>query len=87
MNKKELIDAIAANLGTSKSEAATTLTIITDTIIGAAIAGECVIPGLGKLKITDVKESSGVAMGKAWTKPAHRKLKLSLSAEGKTLGN
>lgn len=87
MNKKELIDALAANLGTSKSEATSTLAIITDTIIGAAIAGECVIPGLGKLKITDVKESSGVAMGKAWAKPAHRKLKLSLSAEGKTLGN
>lgn len=87
MNKKELIDALAANLGTSKTEAASTLAIVTDTIIAGTLAGECVIPGLGKLKLTNVKESSGVAMGKEWTKPAHKKIKLSLSTEGKTLGN
>ena len=87
MNKKELIDTLAVKLGTSKTEAGDTLATVIETIIEGTLAGECVIPGLGKLKLTAVKESSGVAMGKPWTKAAHKKIKLSLSAEGKALGN
>ena len=87
MNKKELIDALAEKLIVSKVDAAEVLEIVVGTIIEGALKGEAVIPGLGKLKLTDVKASSGVGMGKAWSKPAHKKLKLVLSKEGKTLGN
>ena len=87
MNKAQLIETLASKLGSTKTEASNTLDAVISTIIEGTLAGECVIPGLGKLKLTDVKESSGVAMGKKWTKPAHKKVKLALSAEGRTLGN
>lgn len=87
MNKAELIAAVAEKLEVSKAQAGATIETVIGTIIAGAVAGECIVPGLGKLKLTDVKEASGVAMGKAWTKPAHKKIKLSLSTEGKTLGN
>lgn len=87
MNKAELIAAVAEKLEVSKAQAGATIETVIGTIIEGALAGEAVIPGLGKLKLTDVKESSGVAMGKPWSKPAHKKIKLSLSTEGKTLGN
>lgn len=87
MNKAELIAAVAEKLEVSKAQAGATIETVIGTIIEGALAGEAVIPGLGKLKLTDVKESSGVAMGKPWSKPAHKKIKLYLSTEGKTLGN
>jgi nucleoid DNA-binding protein len=88
MNKAELIAKVAETLGTSKADAGKTVEAVVGAIIEGTVAtGECVVPGLGKLKLTDVAASSGVAMGKKWEKPAHKKVKLNLSAEGKTLGN
>ena len=87
MNKAELIAAVAEKLEVSKAEAGRTVDTVIGTIIDGTLTGECVVPGLGKLKLTDVAESSGTAMGKKWSKPAHKKIKLALSTEGKTLGN
>jgi nucleoid DNA-binding protein len=87
MNKAELIETIATKLGQSKAEAGRTIETVIGTIVDGTLAGECVVPGIGKLKLTDVAASKGVAMGKKWSKPAHKKIKLSLSTEGKKLGN
>lgn len=87
MNKVELIAAVAEKLEVSKAEAGRTVDTVVGTIIEGTLGGECVVPGLGKLKLTDVAASSGTAMGKKWTKPAHKKVKLSLSTDGKKLGN
>lgn len=88
MNKAELYSAVAEKLGVSKAEAGRTVDTVVGTILeGVVSTGESVVPGLGKLKLVSVEASSGVAMGKAWSKPAHKKIKLSLSAEGKELGN
>lgn len=86
MNKAELIAKIAETTGTSKKEAEGTINLVVDTIIaGAKTDGECVIPSLGKLAVVDVAARSGVAMGKAWSKPAGKALKLKLSKAGKEL--
>ena len=87
MNKAELISAVAEKLEVSKAEASRTVETVVGTIIDGTVNGECVIPGLWKLKLTDVAASSGVAMGKKWSKPAHKKVKLALSTEGKKIGN
>jgi nucleoid DNA-binding protein len=87
MNKVELIEAVATKLEVTKAEAGRTVETVIGTIIDGAKGGECVIPGLGKLKLTDVAATSGVAMGKKWSKKAHKKIKLSLSVDGKKLGN
>lgn len=88
MNKAELISAVATKLEISKAKATETLESIISIITTATVNDkECVLPGLGKLKLVDVKESSGSVNGKAWTKPAHKKIKLSLSKDGEALGN
>lgn len=89
MNKAELIAAVAEKLEVSKAEAGRTVETVVGTILEGTVAtGEAVVPGLGKLKLTDVAASSGEAPnGTKWSKPAHKKVKLSLSTEGKTLGN
>jgi nucleoid DNA-binding protein len=83
----ELTSDAAGKLGTTKTEAGETLDIVISTIISATVAeGECVIPGLGKLKVKATKETSGKAPnGTTWTKPAGKTIKLSLGAEGKAL--
>ena len=87
MNKATLIATLAEKLGTTKTEAGETLDIVISTIVGATVTdGECVIPGLGKLKVKATKETSGKAPnGTTWTKPAGKTIKLSLGAEGKAL--
>ena len=88
MNKAELISKVAEKAEVSKVEAARLIETVIGTIIDGAVAeGESVVPGLGKLKLVEVAASEGVAMGKKWTKPAHKKLKLNLSTEGKAIGN
>ena len=87
MNRVELTALVAEKMEVSKAEAGRTLDSVFAAIIEGAVSGECILPGIGKLKMTDVAASSGVAMGKKWEKPAHKKLKLSLSTEGKKLGN
>ncbi len=88
MNKETLISQIASNLDVSKVEGSRILNCVLDTIIsGVKENGKCVLPGIGNLLLVDVKESSGVAMGKPWNKPAHKKLKLKLSSQGKDIGN
>lgn len=88
MNKAGLIAALAANLEVSKTQAAGVMETVLGTIINATVTeGECIVPGLGKLKLVDVGPTSGVAMGTAWSKPAHKKVKLALSKAGKELGN
>ena len=87
MNKAELINSVSEKLGVSKKEATETIESVLETIIAATVeTGECVIPGLGKLKVRDTKETSGTAPnGTAWAKAAGKTIKLALSAEGKTL--
>lgn len=88
MNKAELISAVATKLEISKVKASETLDSILEVIIKGTIeTGEATLPGLGKLKLVDVKETSGTVNGKAWSKPAHKKIKLSLSKDGESLGN
>lgn len=88
MNKTELIASVATKLDISKAKAGETLESIFEVITSAVVeTGEVTLPKLGKLKMVDVAESKGVAMGKAWTKPAHKKIKLKLSKEGEALGN
>ncbi|MGW1496442.1 HU family DNA-binding protein [Streptomyces sp. NPDC002402] len=59
MNKKQLIDEIAANGGISKLEAAAALNVVLDTLIRRVVSGDSVsVTGFGKLQ--------------AVTTPAHR---------------
>mgnify|MGYP003611292041 CR=1 FL=1 len=82
MNKAGLIASISEQMDISKIKSAEIINIVVETIkAGARNDGECVIPGLGKLKQVDVPERSGVAMGKPWTKAAHKTLKLKLSKD------
>lgn len=86
MNKAELIATVAEKLNVSKADAGRTIDTVIGTIIeGAKADGECVVAPLGKIVVTDVPEKSGNAMGKAWTKPAHKTIKLRLGKEGKAL--
>lgn len=89
MNKSELIEAVATKLDVSKADAGRTIETVISTIIEGAVAGEAVIPGLGKLVKTEVAARSGVSKiggtEKAWSKPAGHTLKLRLSKDGKNL--
>lgn len=84
MNKTQLIEAVAEKLSVSKKESGEIISTVIGTIVEATKNdGECVIPGLGKLKQVDVGARSGTSMGKSWSKPAHKTLKLRLSKEAK----
>ena len=89
MNKAELIEAVAAKLEVSKAEANRVVETVVGTIIEGAVAGEAVIPGLGKLVKVETAARSGVSkiggVEKAWTKEAGQTLKLRLSKAGKDL--
>jgi len=89
MTKTELIAAVAEKMGVSKAEAGRTVETVVGTIVEGTVAGECVVPGLGKLVVVDTAARSGVSkLGgteKAWSKPAGKTVKLRLSTAGKTL--
>jgi len=89
MNKAELTVAVATKLEVSKAEAGRVIETVLGTIIAGAVAGECVVPGLGKVVSVDTAARSGVSkiggVEKAWTKAAGKTLKLRLSKEGKGL--
>jgi DNA-binding protein HU-beta len=86
MNKAELIEKVAAETEVSKAEAGRTVeTVIGAILEGVKADGEALVPGLGKLKVVDVEARSGTAMGKKWSKPAHKKVKLVLNKDGKEL--
>jgi len=89
MNKAELVEAVAGKLEVSKAEAGKIIEDVVGVIIEGAVAGECVVPGLGKIVKTATAARSGVSkLGgeeKAWTKPAGHTLKLRLSSAGKAL--
>ena len=89
MNKAELIAAVAAKLEVSNAEAGRTVATVLDTVIEGVKAGECVIPGLGKLVVAETAARSGVSklggVDKAWSKPAGKTVKLRLSTAGKEL--
>ena len=89
MNKSELIETVAGKLEVSKAEAGRVIETVVGTIIDGAVAGECTIPGLGKVVKTATAARSGVSkLGgeeKAWTKAAGFTLKLRLSTAGKQL--
>ena len=88
MNKTQLIDAVASQLDITKAKASSTLDTVFGILSSAVVSdGEVVLPNFGKLKMTAVKETKGVAMGKHWSKPAHKKVKLKLSTDGELLGN
>lgn len=84
MNKAQVTEAVSAKLEVTKAEAQRIIDVVLGTIIdGAKADGEAVVSGLGKLKVVETKATSGVAMGKAWSKPAGKAFKLSVSKEGK----
>jgi nucleoid DNA-binding protein len=84
MNKAALESKVSEKLGVNKIEAARMIKVILDSVIEGAIAeNECVLPGIGKLKVLDKKASSGEALGKKWSKPAHKVFKLVVTKEGK----
>jgi len=89
MNKAELVEAVATKLEVSKAEAGRIIEDVVGTIIEGAVAGECVVPGLGKLVTVDTAARSGVSKlggeSKAWSKPAGKTIKLRLSKSGKEL--
>lgn len=86
MNKAQVQDVVAQKLDVSKAEAQRIISVVVGTIVeGAKEDGEAIIAGLGKLKVVETKATSGVAMGKAWSKPAGKAFKLSVSKEGKEL--
>ena len=86
MNKAQLIEAVASKLGSKKTEAVETLDVVLGTIIEATVEeGECVIPGLGKLVVTETAARKGNTNGVAWSKPAGETIKLRLSSAGKEL--
>jgi nucleoid DNA-binding protein len=88
MNKVELIRSIATITNSTHRESAEILQAVTASIVeGIVNDGECVLPGIGKLKVRQIPARSGVAMGVPWHKPAHKKVKLLLSKSGRTLGN
>lgn len=89
MNKAELIAAVAAKLEVSNAEAGRTIDTVVGTMIEGVKAGECVVPGIGKLVVAETAARSGVSMlgeeAKPWSKPAGKTVKLRLSAAGKAL--
>jgi nucleoid DNA-binding protein len=89
MNKAQLIEAVAEKLEVSKAEASRTVETVIGTIIDGAVAGECTVPGLGKIVKVATAARSGVSQlggeSKAWSKGAGFTLKLRLSTVGKTL--
>jgi DNA-binding protein HU-beta len=89
MNKAELVEAVAGKLEVSKAEAGRIIEDVVGTIIEGAVAGECTVPGLGKIVKVETAARSGVSkLGgteKAWSKPAGHTLKLRLSTAGKKL--
>ena len=89
MNKAELIAAVAGKMEVSNAEAGRTVATVIETIIEGAVAGEAVVPGLGKIVKAETAARSGVSrMGgeeKPWTKQAGHTLKLRLSTAGKLL--
>jgi len=91
MNKVELISVIANKMDISKAEAGRVLNTVMETIIEGVEAGECVLPGIGKLVLVDVPGRSGVSkvsgVEKAWKTEDHKKVKLRLSKAGKEIGN
>lgn len=92
MNKAQLVEAVASKLEVSKAEAGRVIETVLGTIIeGAKTDGECVIPGLGKLKVTATAAKAGgvervAPNGTKYVteaKPAGKKFSLSVSKEGK----
>jgi len=91
LNKSELIATVAVKLDVSKAEAGRTIESVIGTIIEGATAGECTIPGLGKLVLSTKAARSGVSRlqgtDKAWSTEESKVIKLRLSSAGKKLGN
>jgi len=89
MNKNELIAAVAGKLEVSKAEAGRTIEVVLGAITEGITSGECVLPGIGKLVVTETAARSGVSRlrgeEKAWSKPAGKTIKLRLSKAGKDL--
>jgi len=89
MNKAQLIATVAEKMNTSKAEAGRTVDTVISTIIEGTVAGECTVPGLGKLVVVDTAARKGVSqlggVEKAWSKPAGKTIKLRLSTAGKSL--
>jgi len=89
MNKAELIEAVAVKLEVSKAESGRIIEDVIGTIIEGTVAGECTVPGLGKLVVAETAARSGVSklgnVEKAWSKPAGHTIKLRLSTAGKKL--
>jgi nucleoid DNA-binding protein len=89
LNKGELINTVADRLDVSNRESELILSTILEVIIKGAVAGECVLPGLGKIVKTETAARTGVSrLGdepKVWSKPAGYTLKLRLSKAGKAL--
>lgn len=83
MNKEQLIATVAETQGTSKAEAERNINDIVGAIMaGAKADGECAVPGLGKLKVENKPATTGESFGKAWSKPAYSKFKLSVGTSG-----
>jgi nucleoid DNA-binding protein len=85
MNKAALETNVAEKLGVSKVEAAKVVKTVLDSMIsGAMTDGECVFPGVGKLKVITTKAKEGETLGKKWSKPAGKAFRLNVTKEGKT---
>jgi len=61
MNKAQLIATVAEKMNTSKAEAGRTVDTVISTIIEGTVAGECTVPGLGKLVVVDTAARKGVS--------------------------
>lgn len=82
MKKHELIESFADYADLSKAESARQLEWLFGKIMEEAEndAEGVSLPLLGKLKVVNTKERSGVTRGVAWTKPAGKKFRLQLGA-------
>lgn len=85
MNKSELVAAVAARSGLSKSDAARAVAAVESTVGAALASGDAVnITGFGTFKVADVAERTGrnPKTGEQITITAHRSVKFK---PGKTL--
>ena len=80
---KEEVERVTGAKMSKKASKELTESIFEKIFKGVKGDGEVVLPKLGKLKIAETKERSGVSKGVKWKKPAGRTIRLRLSKRAK----
>lgn len=91
MNKVDMIKAVASESEVTNKVAEAVIDAYGKFVLGALSENKdekVPLPGIGTFSVKHVAERSGVAAlagGKEWTKPAHDKLKFTISKSTKKL--